>query len=387
MLSESKTREKTGSYLNHRREERLWHNGMKNTLPLGCTICPDRKTCGGLQVERDLYDCLDLCCGTADKCDAVCPNKPREFAERVKEVRGFQLDNVPRAPLLTGPILPLAVPILYHGRRRNVPFAPPAVCLSLYGVIGRYGGKARHTNERAVASTFHFKSGTPLILTGVAVDPPLERWWGLGRSNRLQEIARLRDLGVKLVTTPNFSLFTDRPRTDDMHSVKRIATTHEEFLREGLIAALHVNARTERDWERWAEYISRREEVTHVSFEFGTGPGRVGRINWQTNQLTNLAYNVGRALHLTVRGVGAGSGILLRLFESFDETTFLESTSFMKTIKRQCAVQASPHKIRWEKSLTAPGTPLDELLDHNWAFVSQEYESRLGHATVAQTSE
>ena len=387
MLTASKIGEKAGSHRNHRREEKLWHDGMKNTLSLGCTVCPDRKTCGGLQVGRPTYDCLDLCCGAPNKCDAVCPNKPREFAQRAREILGFELDNIPRAPQLSGPILPPAVPILYHGRRRNAPFAPPAVCLPLYGVIGRYGGKVRYKDETAVAAAFHFESGTPLILTGVAVDPPLERWWGLGRPSRLQEIGRLRELGVKLVTTPNFSLFTDRPRTDDMHSIKRIGITHEEFLREGLIAALHVNARTERDWERWAEYIWSREEVTHVSFEFGTGSGRAGRINWQTTQLTKLAHDVGRTLHLIVRGVGAGSNILLRLLEAFHETTFLETTSFMKTVKRQRAVAASPCRIRWKRSRTAPRAPLDELLQHNWALVSQRYESVVGYVTVPQTTE
>lgn len=53
-----------------------------------------------------------------------------------------------------------------------------------------------------------------------------------------------------MVTTPNYSLSIDQPRWDDLHSLKRIAIVHEEFLNEGLPAALHVNARTDKDWER-----------------------------------------------------------------------------------------------------------------------------------------
>ncbi len=164
-------------------------------------------------------------------------------------------------------------------------------------MIARHRGEERYLDAAAVATAFHFQCATTLILTGTAEDSPLERWWSLG-PDRLNAIRRLRDIGVELVTTPNFSLFPDQPRWDDMHSMKRIALTHEEFLREGLPAALHVNARTERDWSRWTEYIYQRSEVTHVAFDFNTRAGWAGRIDWQLAQITALAQGVGRPLHL-----------------------------------------------------------------------------------------
>ncbi|MGH7268007.1 MAG: hypothetical protein ACREMB_24585 [Candidatus Rokuibacteriota bacterium] len=85
---------------------------------------------------------------------------------------------------------------------------------------------------------------------------------------------------MALVTTPNFSLFADQPCWDDLHSIKRIALVHEEFLSEGLPAALHINARTDQDWERWRAYVAVRPEVTHIAFEFATGAGRAERIKW-----------------------------------------------------------------------------------------------------------
>lgn len=39
-------------------------------------------------------------------------------------------------------------------------------------------------------------------------------------------VRRLRSIGVEMVTTPNFSLFVDGPRWDDLHSIKRIPNTH-----------------------------------------------------------------------------------------------------------------------------------------------------------------
>ena len=378
MLNGSQASGLTKPRRNRRREKKLWHDGRNNTLSFGCLGCPDRDICGGLQIERPLYDCLDICCQDPGKCDSVCPYKG-DFARRVREVHGFRLDNVPRAARLPEPDLPPVVPILYNGCGRETPFMAPAACLPLYSLFRRHGGKARYADAAAVAQAFRFDAGMPVILTGVAEDAPLERWWNLG-PGRSEAIRGLRDLGVSLVTTPNFSLFTDRPRWDDMHSMKRIAITHEEFLREGLPAALHVNARTERDWERWTEYVSSRDEVTHVSFDFGTGAGWTDRSRWHAVQLVALARNAGRPLHLVVRGRGPESRILPRLVAVFDEMTVLETTSFIKTIKRQRAMKAVDGRLRWRPCPTEPGAPVDQLLEHNWALVSEAYESVVGHA-------
>jgi hypothetical protein len=60
-----------------------------------------------------------------------------------------------------------------------------------------------------------------------------------------------------MATTPNYSLFVDRPRWDDLHAMKRIAIVHGEFLEAGMPGALHVNGRTDRDFERWRNSSSR----------------------------------------------------------------------------------------------------------------------------------
>src|SRR5262245_20706821 len=83
-----------------RRENRLWHDDARHSAALGCTRCPDRSVCGGLQIDRGVFDCTALCCGKPDECDAVCRNRPDDFARRVREVDGFSLTNVSRAPAL-----------------------------------------------------------------------------------------------------------------------------------------------------------------------------------------------------------------------------------------------------------------------------------------------
>lgn len=363
---------------NRRRERKLWHNERSHVGSLGCTLCPHMEICGGLSAKRPVYDCLDLCCGSPSNCDSVCRNKPRDFARRIREVDGFQLDNVPRTAAQPDIVLPRIVPVVYHGDRRERPFDPPAICLPLYAVVRRSSSRERFANADAIAGRFKFKAGTPLVLTGTDNDRPLERWWSLGGHDRKQAIRTLQGLGVQLVTTPNFSMFTDRPRWDDMHSMKRIAITHEEFLREGIRAALHVNARTERDWERWTEYVCSRSEVKEIAYEFATGAGWAERIDWHRGQLVGLAQNAGRPLHLVVRAAPRDAHAALATV--FSRTTVLETSSFIKTVRRQRGRCVGGGRIEWQQSPTDYKEPLDELLMHNWSAVRCSYKHILGEA-------
>jgi hypothetical protein len=136
---------------NLRRERRLWHDRTRHTPSMGCAACPDRGICGGLQIGDGLFDCLGFCCHNSQDCDTVYRNKPEEFAQRVREVGGFSFDNVPRAPMVSGPSLPPVVPLLYHGSGRSIPFKPPAVCLPLYSVICRHNSVTRYTSARGLA--------------------------------------------------------------------------------------------------------------------------------------------------------------------------------------------------------------------------------------------
>ncbi len=353
-----------GSAPAHRRPHRLWHDAVSNSPSLGCARCPERGVCGGLRIAASLYDCLDFCCGTPTTCARVCRHRD-DYAARVREVAGFALENVPRAPILPTPELPGTIPVLFHGHCRQTPFDAPAVALSLYRMFDRRDGTPRYATRAALSAAFAVRPQTPLVLTGTAEDPPLERWWELGSSVRRRITATFRDLGVVLVTSPNYSLFSDVPRWTDLHAMKRIAITHQEFLAVGVAAALHVNGRTEHDFARWAAYVAARPEITCLAFEFATGARWKARRAHHTQWLTQLARSAGRPLSLVVRG---GTDILPTLRAAFARVTTLDTGVFMKTVKRQHAVDRDG-RTRWETCPTLPGTSLDLLLDENLATV------------------
>ena len=365
MLMRPHARPLAGGSRNPRHERRLWHDGAKNTPGLGCGLCRERELCGGLRISTAFYDCLQFCCGNFEACDRVCRNHP-DFADRVREVDTFELDTVPRAPILDAPVVPHVVPVIFHGNSRTTPVSSKTVALPLCHMFDRRSGTPRFIEHAALCDTFAIEPGTTIVLTGTDRDAPIERWWSLGKARRQTIIRALKAIGVGLITTPNYSLFLDRPRWDDLHAMKRIAIVHEEFLREGMPAGLHVNGRVETDFERWMKYIAARPEITHLAYEFTTGSGRAGRRKQHATWLAAIARYVGRPLHLVVRG---GTEVLPVLAGSFARVSLLDTSIFIKTMKRQSAYPKGTAALGWRASPTAVGAPLDDLFAHNLVTV------------------
>jgi hypothetical protein len=172
----------------------------------------------------------------------------------------------------------------------------------------------------------------------------------------------MRRVGIDLVTTPNFSVVLDQPRTDDMHAMKRILITFDEFTRGGIACALHPNGRTDRDFERWTAEIAARTEVKTLSYEFITGPGRKARQRWHLDRLGDLAAAAGRDLDIVVRGDPDVIGFLRKHFR---KVIYIETTAFMKTLKRQRAERVGNDSLRWISNPTGTGEALDSLFSHN----------------------
>ena len=294
-------------------------------------------------------------------CAAIIRTSPSVF----REVGGFDLDTIPRTAPLAAPALPAVIPMVFHCASRKGAFAPPVAALSLYQLFRRRSGHLRFDTREAMLEGFGLGTNTRIVLSGTDHDPSIEGWWKLS-DDRRKVIQRLRAMGIAMATTPNYSLFIDQPRWDNLHAMKRIGLVHEEFLSEKLPAALHVNARSETDIHRWTNYVGDRSEVTHVAYEFSTGTGWAGRQEVHADWLAGMARAVGRPLHLIVRG---GLSVLPILARSFAQVSVIETSIFMKTIKRQRALMDDTGALVWQPALTPAGAPLDRMLAENYRIV------------------
>lgn len=354
-----------------RQPNKLWDDPTQHPTSLGCRKCPEYARCGGLHTDAGVFDCNDLCiCTDKSKCDLICRSKPFHFVQRVREIGGLGLDSVAHTTGITAPPLPEIVPFIDHKYSRIEVFQSPFVALPLYRVIDLVKAKVHVRSRDELADRFHISCDATIVLSGVDKDRFIERWWEL--PNRGEILRDLRLLGVGLFTTPNYSVLTDVPRTDNLYAIKRIALAWAEASKAGLPTALHINARTERDYENWIDFIAKRQEITTLAFEFATGCGQPERIDWHLSQLRELAAKIGRPLTLVVRG---GSRKLYVLRQHFSKVTLLETESFSKALRRQRAYISASGKLKWIKSPTPEGAPVDELLAHNAMIVRSFYET------------
>jgi hypothetical protein len=282
------------------------------------------------------------------------------FVERYREVGGFEFHNIPRADVITVGELPDVIPAVYHRSSRERRLQAPAVALPFRTLLGLRAEQLTTLSREYLAERFMIDPRSKIIISGVAKDRPLEAWWKYPHREKI--LQSMKALDIDLITVPNFSLLTDVPRWDNLHAMKRIAITWAEFATAGLPTALHVNARTDRDYERWAEFISAREEVTCLAFEFGTAAGWPGRIEWHIAHLCELARSSARPMSIAVRG---GVGQLRALREAFERVIFVDTDSFTRTIRRRKADLTDAGRIRWRSVPTSAGAPLDDLFACN----------------------
>jgi hypothetical protein len=89
---------------------------------------------------------MQYCCGKPAKCYAVCPRTPSRFSWRIREIKGFGLENIRKFQALGPSSLPEAIPLIYHGSRRQTSFAYDAVAISLYHLYDRRTGTLKFSS-------------------------------------------------------------------------------------------------------------------------------------------------------------------------------------------------------------------------------------------------
>jgi hypothetical protein len=249
----------------------------------------------------------------------------------VREVDGLGLDNIPRLAPCPASGLPSYAALLYHKNRREHPSPAPVVALPLHRFYSRKTGKLHYVSRAEIEREFCISARSRILLIGSGRDRPIEAWWKLSEKRKIN-LAALRDLGIVLVTAPNYSLFTDEVRYNDLYNMKRIGIAWAESVGEGLPCALHLNARTEHDYYRFARFIDEREEVTEVAFEFHTGAAWPLRRQFHIDQLANVARYVRRPLHLVMVG---GVTAIPALAPVYAGITYIDTSSFMNALHRQ----------------------------------------------------
>ena len=318
---------------------------------LGCQDCFARKECGGLYTPGAL-DCFCHCCNKPDTCTYLCP-RSKHFIDVWRDTDGITITK----PFLRQGhnALPAYIPLIQHGNRRTAPLQVAHAALTTFDITRRdkrINDMLRDPNQ--LRAKFQLAPTTALLLSSIAPDKELERYWQDRHHRHL--IDGIKAIKPAHVIAPNFSLFHNVPRFDNLANIKRSLLCAEELGKAGLSVIPYVAGITAADWERWADFLKEQNQITMVCKEFQTGPSKKTIGEWHIHRLQELQQRLGRALHV----IAIGGRRYRRQLRAFERITIMDSAPFMRTMHRRQFCNN-----RWQETPTPHGAPLDDLLAHN----------------------
>jgi hypothetical protein len=301
------------------------------------------------------WNCLSECCGEPEHCSLACFRSPN-ITKVVRDAGGLGIDQ--RWDLTQARhVLPDYIPHIGHGSGRSKPLARRNVALTTFDVLA-VGSNSGRDLSTPIELRDHFKISrrARVLSLSIAKDNRQENYWKHELSLRLPE--RLATLGIQYVTTPNYSLPLNVPRTEHLVNIRRSVVCGERMSLAGLSVIPHLNAMTQTDWDYWRDFLRDHPQIYYVALEFQTGLRVKQKAMWHLSQLLNLQDSLGRGLHL----IAVGGGRHLCYLAEFPAVTIVDSGPFMRTLKRR---RVDHQNGKWTITPTAQGEPVHDLLHHN----------------------
>jgi hypothetical protein len=311
----------------------------------------------------------------------ACPNNPEYFLREVASVEA--LDYRPQSRLKAPSLgrLPLYIPQIHHGYRRSQPFRgrDGYVAISLADIFS----KKWQTNctSRDLRKHFTVDPSAKVLALGVADDVSLEKWWG----NFAHQLNLLKRMGVSAVTTPNFSIFENAPRSQTLIHIARIHKFSELLSTADLGVIPHVYAQTDVDWKGWESFLQEQNHISILAMEFQTGLQSPRRATEYIRHLEELQESVGRPLSLVAVGAARYALPLVKVFG--ERLTIVDSNPFMKAMWRRGTNVIGPLSVRWIDRHTQKNEPVDSLFRENVTAYESRLEVRVGRSAAIETSE
>ena len=284
-------------------------------------------------------DCFVFCCGQPNNCPNACP-LAGDFVQKVRDAGGLS----PRSDLFirqdfTAPF-PAYTPCVQHEygdlKLPDIPY----VAIPTFAVFGGRPYGPSFDSGDALRQAFGIAKQTRIVLLSIADDPYLEDFWlHFDVANIPQTIAKLK---VDFVTAPNFSMFLNVPRTDNVVNRNRSLLSAEALSKAGCSVVPYISALTPFDWDFWDGFFRERPGLSVCVKEFQKGDAHAERgAQWITS-FRRLEDSVGRTLHL-LAVAGRRHITALRQLGSY---TVVDSGPFMKTVNRRALV-VDRGRLRW----------------------------------------
>jgi hypothetical protein len=234
---------------------------LASACGLNCDLCPAAARCGKTPNfcrvgHRDGPTVRDRC--------TLCLSNPLLRMD-VRQAVTNQLGGLdlrwPRPIVHHQPVdLPVHLPVLIQAYADPVDI--PWVALQASRVFGVTGSRITPKHHRPLREVYRLGPATKVALECFVEDRVLEGLW----LNRRSVIQELRGLGFDLILAPNFSVWYDHSRFEQLIQQRRSFIFFHELIEAGLPAIPDIGwSRFEPDGQLWADWVNSQPSLTAVS--------------------------------------------------------------------------------------------------------------------------
>ena len=168
--------------------------------------------------------------------------------------------------------LPVHLPVLIQAYADPVDI--PWVALQAGRVFGLTGSRITPKHHRPLREVYRLGPATKVALECFVEDRVLEGFW----LNRRSVIQELRGLGFDLILAPNFSVWYDHSRFEQLVQQRRAFILYHELVEAGLPAIPDIGwSLFEPDGRLWAEWVNSQPDLKAVSLFCGNRKAHASR--------------------------------------------------------------------------------------------------------------
>ena len=229
---------------------------MPSACGLECNQCPAKSRCGG----KSNFCLLGRCSGCSES-----PLMRMDVRRAVVDHLGG-LDLVWPRPVPHHAVsdLPHHLPVLVQAYADPVDL--PWIALHAGRVFGLGGAAVTPKHRRPLRDVYRLAPETRLVLQFYVEDRVLEGVW----AHRKHLIPQLREMGFDLILSPNFSVWRDHSRFEQLVQQRRSFAFYHELQEAGLPAIPDVGwSFFEPDGRLWAEWINSQSGLAAISIFCG----------------------------------------------------------------------------------------------------------------------
>lgn len=295
-----------------------------------CQECPHQELCGGFFVTDTSRTCDEIC----HMCRAICCHTEMAQAE-VEHVGGLELDTAWAPWQIAWPDFAWVV-----GGKVPEGVDEQLFVVTLDSLID--AKTMRWPAATDMRTRFRIPDGANLALSWCFLDWLLD--WVLLPGNEEIAYDKVAAMNFDFVLAPNWSVYSNYPRIDQLINMKRRFKSMEELQKRGVKVVPDMAAETERDAERVVEWCL-KHRPTAIHFNLQTMKSRSG-FPRAISRLADLRREVPWA-RAVISGVGHKRMRLVT--EMFGEPiTFLNATAWINAEMRQDINKVGYRSLGWK---------------------------------------